>query len=541
MSGAPPRAALAALLLALALAWFGGLGARKLLKADEGRYGEIPREMVASGDWLTPRLNGFKYFEKPPLQYWATAAAYAAFGVAEWTARLWTALTGFLGVLLAYTTGRRLLGGAGGLCAAAVLAGSALYVLAGHVLSLDMGVSLFLSLAVCAFLFAQLDGTPERERRRWMLAAWAAMAGALLSKGLIGIVLPAGAVLGYAAWQRDAALLRRLYVVPGLALFLAIAAPWFIAVSAANAEFARFFFVHEHFERFLTTQHHRAGPLWYFVPVLFAGAMPWALSLPGALWQAARGAVPGRFQPLRFLLLWCAVVFVFFSASSSKLPAYLLPVFPALAVLIAAQLAQASRRLLLAQAALAALLGAGVVAAAAAGAVASLPAPYRPWLIAAGGTLAAFALAAAWLAGQGRALASVLALAAGGLGFAQLALLGYGSLSPQYSAYHAVEPARPGLSADAPFYAVRRYDHSLPFYLRRTVTMVAVSDELAIAMGWEPGKALAGVGEFAAAWRRDPAACAAFAPDEFAAIRAEHGLEARVLAESPRYLIACKP
>jgi 4-amino-4-deoxy-L-arabinose transferase-like glycosyltransferase len=541
LSGPLSRAALLAAVLALALAWFGGLGTRKLLKADEGRYAEIPREMVASGDWLTPRVNGYKYFEKPPLQYWATAAAYAAFGVTEWSARLWTALTGFLGVLLVYYAGRRLLGGTGGEYAAAALAGSGLYALSGHVLTLDMGVSLFLSLAVFAFLFAQLDDTPERERHRWMLAAWAAMACAMLSKGMIGIVLPAAAVLGYAVWQRDAALLRRLHFLPGLALFLAIAAPWFVAVSAANAEFARFFFVHEHFERFLTTEHRRAGPLWYFVPVLVAGALPWALSLPAALWQAARGAEAARFKPLRFLFVWCGVVFLFFSASGSKLPPYILPVFPALAVLIAAQLARASRRLLVAQAALAALLGAGVLAAAAAGAVSSLPAPYRPWLTAAGGVLAALALAATWLAGHGRVLASVLALAAGGLAFAQLALLGHGSLSPRYSAYHAVEPARPGLSADVPFYAVRQYDHSLPFYLGRTVTMVAVSDELGIAIGWEPEKYLARVEDFAAAWRRERAACAAFAPAEFAAIRAAHGLDARVLAESPRYLIACKP
>jgi 4-amino-4-deoxy-L-arabinose transferase-like glycosyltransferase len=541
LSGALPRAALAALLAALALAWFGGLGERKLLKADEGRYAEIPREMVASGDWLTPRLNGFKYFEKPPLQYWATATAFAALGVAEWSARLWTALTGFLGVLLAYYAGRRLLGAAGGVCAAAVLASSGLYVFAGHVVSLDMGVAFFLALAVFAIVFAQSDGTPERARRNWMLAAWAAMACAVLSKGLIGFVLPAAAVLAYAAWQRDAALLRRLHAGPGLALFLAIAAPWFMAVSAANPEFAHFFFVQEHFERFLTTQHRRAGPLWYFVPVLLVGAMPWALAMLGGLWQAARGAEPSRFKPLRFLAAWCAVVLVFFSVSGSKLPSYILPVFPALALLIAAQLLRASRRLLVAQAALGTLVGAAVLAAAAARALPALPEPYRPWFIAAGALLAAPALAAAWLAGRGRNLVSVLALAAGGLAFTQLVVLGHGALSPLYSAYHAVERARPGLPADAPFYAVRQYDHTLPFYLGRTVTMVGTTDELATAIAWEPHKYIVQLDEFAAAWRRARAACAAFAPAEFESLRAAYGLAARVLAESPRYLIACKP
>jgi len=541
VSGELPRAALAALLVALALAWFGGLGERRLLKADEGRYAEIPREMVASGDWLTPRLNGFKYFEKPPLQYWATAAAFATLGYGESSARLWTALTGFLGVLLAYYAGRRLLGPAGGPCAAAVLAGSVLYVFAGHVSSLDMGVSLFLSLAVFSIAFAQGDATAPRGRRNWMLVAWAAMALAVLSKGLIGLVLPAAAVLAYAAWQRDAALLRRLHIVPGTTLFLAVAAPWFIAVSAANPEFARFFFIHEHFERFLTTQHQRAGPLWYFVPVLAAGAAPWLLSLPAALWQAARSTPPSRFQPLRFLLVWCVVVFAFFSVSGSKLPPYILPMFPALALLVAAQLAHASRRLLAAQAGLAALIGFAALAIAAARALPALPEPYRPWIIAAGAALAAPALAALWLAARGRGFASVFALAAGGLAFTQLVVLGHGALSPQYSAYDAVERARPGLPADAPFYAVRQYDHTLPFYLGRTVTLVGVTDELAGAIAWEPHKYVARLEDFAAAWHAASAACAAFAPAEFTALRAQYRLEARVLAESPRYLIACKP
>jgi len=275
--------------------------------------------------------------------------------------------------------------------------------------------------------------------------------------------------------------------------------------------------------------------------VLAAGALPWALSLPAGLWQAARSAPERRFQPQRFLFTWCAVVFAFFSVSGSKLPAYILPMFPALALIVAAQLERASRRLLAAQAGVAALLGLAVLAAAAAQAVPGLPAPYRPWLAAAGALLAALALAALALAAAGRRLGSALALAAGGLAFTQLAVLGHGALSPRYSAYHAVERARPALPADAPFYAVRQYDHTLPFYLGRTVTLVGVTDELAGAIAWEPRKYIARLEDFAAAWRAAPAACAAFAPAEFERLRAELHLQARVRAESPRYLIACKP
>ena len=541
------RAALLAVLLALALAWFGALGHRKLIKPDEGRYGEIPREMVASGDWLTPRLNGLKYFEKPPLQYWATAAAYSAFGVSEWATRLWSALCGFAGVLLAGFFGRRLYGETAGWCAAAALAGGVLYAVGSQVATLDMGVSLFLSLAVFAVALAQRDGTAARERRAWMLAGWAAMALAVLSKGLIGVVLPLGAVGLYILWQRDFALLRRLHILPGAALFLAIAAPWFIAVSAANAEFARFFFVHEHFERFLTTQHDRPGPAWYFVPVLFLGFFPWLLSLPAALWRAAREAEPARFRPTRLLIAWCVVVFAFFSLSGSKLPPYILPMFPALALLAGAQLAGASRRLLAAQAGMAALFGLGVLALTAQETApawirsAQHFAVYRPWLAAAGASIALLGLAAVWFAWRDQRLASVMALAFGGFACAQWTLLGHETLAPIYSAYDVVARARPALPPQARFYAVKQYDHTLPFYLGRTVTMVQQPEELRVPVTWEPEKYLADMDAFAAAWQREGAACGAFVPAEFEAIRAAHAPAARVVATGPRYLIACKP
>src|SRR5258706_1733329 len=178
------------LLAVFAAGWFCNLGYRHLIKPDEGRYAEIPREMVASGDWLTPRLNGYKYFEKPALQYWITAAAFTAFGPHEWAARLWPALTGFLGVLLVFLAGKRLFSPPAGLWGAAVAASSAIYASIGHLLTLDMALCVFMSASVFAFAVAQRDPAGEAERRRWMLLAWAAAALAVLSKGLVGIVLP---------------------------------------------------------------------------------------------------------------------------------------------------------------------------------------------------------------------------------------------------------------------------------------------------------------------------------------------------------------
>ena len=227
-------------LAVIVVAWFAVLFSRPLYRADESRYAEISREMVASGDWVTPRLNGFKYFEKPPLQYWTTAAFFTVLGEHDVVARLWNALCGFAGLLLALGAARRLYGPGAGLYAAAVLAASPLYVVLGQLNTLDMGFSLFMAAAIFAFSLGHV------------LLFWAACALAVLSKGLAGIVLPLGTVALYILAKRDWGRIRRLEWLKGAGLFLLITAPWFIAVSLANDEFARFFFIREHFERFTT-------------------------------------------------------------------------------------------------------------------------------------------------------------------------------------------------------------------------------------------------------------------------------------------------
>src|SRR5574341_60370 len=287
----PPRAALIVLVTVFLAIWSGNLDYHKLVRPDEGRYAEIAREMAVTGDWITPRLNGIKYFEKPPLQYWATASAYKVFGEHHWTARLWPGVTGFLGVIFVFLAGRKLFGAVAGYYAALVLASSALYVGVGHMNSLDMGLTFFMTATALAFLLAQRAGTDPAASRRWMLAAWACAALAVLSKGLIGIVLPAGVVATYILLQRDWGLRGRLQWTRGALIFLAIAAPWFGLVQHANPEFARFFFIHEHFERFLAEAHRRVEPWWFFIYVLAVGLLPWLTLLPQSLirgWRAAQ-------------------------------------------------------------------------------------------------------------------------------------------------------------------------------------------------------------------------------------------------------------
>ncbi|HEX7605061.1 MAG TPA: phospholipid carrier-dependent glycosyltransferase, partial [Usitatibacter sp.] len=247
MNLAIPRWMLAALaLVALAV---GVLNLqRHLANPDEGRYSEISREMVASGDWVTPRLNGLKYFEKPPLQYWATAIAFEAFGANEVSSRLYVWLAGFLTILLVGYAGLRLHGAPTGLAAALVLVSSPYFMALGGIVTLDMGLTLWTTATLVALLLAENARADPLMQRRWMLAAWAAMALAVLSKGLVGIVFAGAAVFFAMVLGRDLSILKRMRWGWGLAIFMAIAAPWFVAVSSANPEFAHFFFIHEHFE-----------------------------------------------------------------------------------------------------------------------------------------------------------------------------------------------------------------------------------------------------------------------------------------------------
>jgi 4-amino-4-deoxy-L-arabinose transferase-like glycosyltransferase len=512
----------AGLWVLLAVVWFGTLGIRPLYKADESRYGEISREMVASGDWVTPRLNGFKYFEKPPLQYWATAALFEMLGERDWVARLWTALVGIAGIALTCYAGNRLFGPPIGAYAAAVLAGSPLYVVLGQVNTLDMAVTFFLTGAMFALCM---------QRPLWF---WVACALAVLSKGLIGIVLPAGAVVLYLLLKRDWSLVQRLRILPGVLLFVVITAPWFVLVSARNPEFAHFFFVQEHFQRFTTEMHQRVHPWWYFVPVLAAGMVPWLVPLGHAAMRALRERSDAE------LLLWCwaLAVFVFFSLSSSKLPPYILPIFPALALLAARSLTSSVSRAqsgLLLIAALAAAYG--VHRYASGGPYAG----YATWLVDSALILAASAAIAHVLAHQARNVGAVITMAAGALIATQLGLAAHGTMAERFSAAStlAALPERP--PSDAPVFAVERYDHTLPWSLRRTVTMVGYRDELGVAIDWEPQKFVPDLAAFAQRWRAAPRAWAFVAPDDVERLQRELGVEMQVMARGPTYAIVKKP
>jgi 4-amino-4-deoxy-L-arabinose transferase-like glycosyltransferase len=543
---------------AFSVLWFAGLDARRLHHPDEGRYAEIAREMHASGDWVTPRLDGVRYFEKPPLQYWLTAAAYAAFGVREWTTRLPVAFFGWLAVLAIAVAGTRIAGPATGLYAAAILGSSVWHAGIGHFVSLDAVLSGCLALALAAFLVAQSHATDPSARRRWMLAAWAAIGAAVLAKGPVGAVIPAGALVVYTALGGDVRVWRRLSLLPGIVVATLIAAPGFVAVSMRNPEFAHFFFVHEHLERFLTTEHQREGAWWYFLPLLALGLLPWTalLVVPARASAAGAPVVVEGFRWQRFCVAWALFVLVFFSASGSKLPSYILPMFPALALLLGARVAGASERAwavlvrILAVAclvlAVAAWLGYDRLAAR----LASDRTPVALYEalgygVKAGLTVMAVGALAAWLLDRRpllhRRTLAVLAIALSAEAGLLLAFWANGGLDPSRSTADLVAATRRDATFDpsAPFFQVQLYDQTLPWYLGRTTPVVDYRDELGPGLDAEPDKGIAGTPDWIRRWQEVPQGYALMAPDTVARLVAD-GVPMRVVARTARYVVVAR-
>jgi 4-amino-4-deoxy-L-arabinose transferase-like glycosyltransferase len=530
------------LALAFLAVWFGNLDARKLAKSDEGRYAEISREMYATGDWVTPRLNAIKYFEKPPLHYWASAAAFSAFGLHEWTARFWSALTGLFGVVFALFLGRRLFGPVAGEYAAVVLASSLMYTYVAHVDTLDMGLTFFLFVAFGAFMLAQRDGATARDNRLWMHVAWAAMALAVLTKGLAGVVLPGIALVLYTLLERDWRLWTRLHIASGSLLFLLIVAPWFVLVSMRNPEFPWFFFVHEHFLRFTTKIHHRDEPWWYFVPMLLAGTLPWVLTVLDAVWRSARRDVRIGFQARRFLLVWAVGIFLFFSASGSKLPSYILPIIPALAMLAGWRLTTLGSHALLRQ-----IAPIGVLALVALAALpfihtsgdtpTSVIAAFKGWVLAAMVVFLVGTGYALWCCRRDRIPRAVLATAVAALLCQQILITGTEELSPSTSAGHVAQKVLPHLRPGVPFYSVGTYDQTLDFYLDRTVTLVEYRDEMDFGLQQEPQLAIPTIAQWEEVWRRQPYALAHVRPDVYQELRAKNFPMVLIADDGRRYFI----
>ncbi|GGW99986.1 glycosyltransferase family 39 protein [Undibacterium macrobrachii] len=538
-----------AVMIGFLIVWFYMLGARTLVPTDEGRYAEMAREMVATGDWITQRLNGIKYFEKPPLQNWMNALTFSLFGLGDWQARLWTGLCGLIGIAISSYTAFKIYGRRIAISTAVILGSSFYWAAMGHVNSLDMGLSAMMTLALCGLLLAQRDGANAKEQRNGMLLCWAGMALATMSKGLIGFVLPGAVLVLYTIWTRDFGLWLRLHMGKGLLLFFAITAPWFILVWQANPEHPHFFFIHEHFQRFTSTIHKRGGAWYYFVPLLLIGILPWLGLLLQSLFAGLRQE-QSKFQAKKMLLTWVVFIFFFFSISGSKLPSYILPIFPALAILIACQLENISTLSLRINALIMTLIGAASIfmtpkIAGMAKHVYEAPfyAAMIPWAYAAAG-LTLFGGLFALIYAQRNKDWSVLSLAITVYLAGQALFMGHDTWGKYNAGVYHLAAIQAELKADTPIFSVGRYEQALPFYLQRTTILVEHPDEMQFGVGIQPELWIPKQTDFVLKWREMHAKgqnAVAFVRQEIYDDLQKQNLPMRVIGHDPKRVIIAIP
>ncbi|MGE5126945.1 MAG: ArnT family glycosyltransferase [Betaproteobacteria bacterium] len=321
----PARATAVLLALVLALLAF-RLGAVPLVGPDEPRYARVAVEMHRAGAWVRPTLAGEPWLEKPPLYYWLAGASFGVLGETEAAARVPSVLAALLLVGATAFFGARLYGQAAGLHAGFVAGLSLLPFAYGRAASMDMLLAATVTVAI-GLCGLRLLGSAGRHA----IVGAAACAGlATLAKGPLGLLLPLLVVGGYLLATREWRFLRELAAPGALAAFALVAAPWYVAISLDQGR--RFFdvFILDHnVERFTSTIHNHPGPFWYYLPVLLAGLFPWS----GLVLPALARTQPRASRVDLFLLLWLALPLVFFSAAGSKLPGYILPCVPPLAIL----------------------------------------------------------------------------------------------------------------------------------------------------------------------------------------------------------------
>jgi 4-amino-4-deoxy-L-arabinose transferase-like glycosyltransferase len=304
--------------------FFHQLGGIGLLGPDEPRYADIAREMYRSGDFVTPRLFGVPWFEKPALVYWGAAIAFGIFGVSEFAARFPSALGATACVLLTYYAGTRLWSRSTAFWAALILASSTGFFAFAHAASMDMPLSSCLTLALLCFLIGY--NSVGSVRRWWFYAFWAFLGLAVLAKGPIGLLLPLLSLLAYRVFRARSGEWKQWHP-EGLLISIAIALPWYWAVLAANGyPFIEEFFLNHNLQRFTSTIHGHQRPVYFYIPVLMMLTFPWTFMLIPALRRSLD-------KNDWILLSWALVPLVFFSLSGSKLPGYILPSVAPLAMM----------------------------------------------------------------------------------------------------------------------------------------------------------------------------------------------------------------
>ena len=326
------KSSIAAVIGLFALIYLVPLGVRPITIPDETRYAEVPREMIISGDWIVPHLNGLRYFEKPVLGYWLNAISITLFGENAFAIRFLSAISAGISALMLFLLASKYGGGhCSGIVAASAFLTFPLVFAIATINTLDTGLSMFLTCAMVFFFFFHM--TSEPGKKGLFLTLFGASCGlAFLVKGFLAFLVPAIAILPFTVWEGRWKELLKWAWLPVLAAIVVVL-PWAVMVHLREGDYWNYFFWTEHINRFISPgkgQHPK--PFWYFIPIVVGGALPWMALLPAAvcgLWKKVTG------EPLiRFAICWFVFPFLFFSASSGKLIAYILPCMPPVAIII---------------------------------------------------------------------------------------------------------------------------------------------------------------------------------------------------------------
>lgn len=467
--------------------FFFHLGSYGLWEPDEARYSEIAREMLASRNFIVPHLNYVPYIEKPPLLYWLTTLSMSLMGVNEFAARFVNAFAALFGVVATTFFAAKTFDARRAILAGSVLTTSAIYALMAQVLTTDMLLTAIMTTALFGFFMHWRDGG------YWCWLSYAAMGLAALTKGPVGIAIPLLVATIFLWRERDLrGAMRKFHAAPGLLMTIGIAAPWFVAITIREPGFFDFYFIGEHFRRFFDASYSHDQPIYYYVPIVIGGLVPWTFALPFIPW---RHLAP---NPARsFCVSASATIFALFSLSNAKLVPYILPAIPPLAIVIADGLLTLidrrndvdPRRL----AAIGPLLGIG-----GAGAIgiamhaADFRAPYpmmvRPAIEISGVILVTGGLgcfAACWMRRGVTGLAIVILTGAG-----VLTAISYGRLMAEpLRSYARLAREIERLEPDARLVCYPRYVQSLPFYTGRRVILVGGKTELTFGSEHDPDAA----------------------------------------------------
>jgi 4-amino-4-deoxy-L-arabinose transferase-like glycosyltransferase len=328
-----------ALFLAIIVFYVYGLGHLPFVGPDEARYAQVAREMFERGDLVTPTLGGHLWFEKPALLYWLMIGSYTVFGVSEWSARLGPAICGLLSILAMFWLGNRVSNAVNrmGLSSGLMLASSLGFIVFSRAASFDIVVTMTLTWAL-AFFIASENSNNDKQQRRLLTGFYVFIGASLLAKGLIGLVIPLGIVAAYFVlrrkWPAKSVWASLLW---GLPLSALVAATWYGPMLAKHGgHFVDEFIVQHHFARYLSNTYHHPAPAYFYLVILILLSLPWTPFAIDALLQVRKWLWKSD-EPITrirtFALMWIVVPLVFFSFSNSKLPGYILPVLPALALL----------------------------------------------------------------------------------------------------------------------------------------------------------------------------------------------------------------